>query len=101
MQKAARGRPVLRALNAQFGALAALVFAVLLGFTAMRAQRHPEAWLDDRRHPVRHAFIATLPIAAVLLATVAVALTGASVWAAAPAAFSTLVSSRAAAFTSP
>jgi tellurite resistance protein len=66
------------ALAMVLGALAALVFAVLLGFTAMRAQRHPEAWLDDRRHPVRHAFIATLPVAAVLLATVAVAVTGPS-----------------------
>jgi tellurite resistance protein len=66
------------ALAMVLGALAALVFAVLLGFTAMRAQRHPEAWHEDRRHPVRHAFIATLPVAAVLLATVAVAVTGPS-----------------------
>jgi tellurite resistance protein len=40
----------------------------------LRARRHPEAWAEDRRHPVRHTFVATLPIAMILLATVAVAL---------------------------
>jgi tellurite resistance protein len=55
------------------GALAALVFAVLLLATAVRGWRHPEAWTEDRRHPVRHTFVATLPIALMLLATVAVA----------------------------
>ena len=58
------------------GGLAALVFAVLAAATLLRAQRHPEAWAEDRRHPVRHALIATLPVALILLATVAVALTG-------------------------
>jgi tellurite resistance protein len=56
------------------GAVAALVAAVLAVATVLRAQRHPEAWAEDRRHPVRHTFIATLPIAMILLATVAVAL---------------------------
>ncbi|MBL0087387.1 MAG: SLAC1 anion channel family protein [Ideonella sp.] len=60
------------------GALAGLVFAVLAVATVLRAQRHPEAWADDRRHPVRHTFIAALPIAIILLATVAVALGGPS-----------------------
>lgn len=55
------------------GGTAALVFAVLAVATLVRGQRYPEAWADDRRHPVRHAFIATLPIALILLATVAVA----------------------------
>lgn len=58
------------------GALAALVFCVLLGATLLRWQRHPEAWDEDRRHPVRHTFVATLPISVMLLATVAVALLG-------------------------
>ena len=61
-----------------FGGLAAVVFAVLAVATALRARHHPEAWADDRRHPVRHTFIATLPISMILLATVAVALTGPS-----------------------
>ena len=58
------------------GALAAAVFVVLAVATVMRARRYPEAWAEDRRHPVRHAFIAALPIAVLLLATVGVALAG-------------------------
>ena len=58
------------------GLLAAAIFTVLLVATLLRWQRHPEAWEEDRRHPVRHTFIATLPIATMLLATVAVALLG-------------------------
>lgn len=60
------------------GALAALVFALLLALTALRGLRHAEAWAEDRRHPVRHSFIAALPIAAMLVATVAVATLGVS-----------------------
>jgi len=63
------------------GALAAGVFAVLAVATVLRGLRHPEAWADDRRHPVRHTFIATLPASTILLATVAVALFGPSRWA--------------------
>ncbi len=55
------------------GGLAALVFAALAVATVLRLQRYPEAWADDRKHPVRHTFIATLPVAMLLLATVAVA----------------------------
>ena len=58
------------------GALAAGVFAVLALATVLRGWRHPEAWAEDRRHPVRHTFIAALPIAMILLATVGVALAG-------------------------
>lgn len=58
------------------GGLAAAVFAVLAVATVLRARRHPDAWQDDRRHAVRHAFIATLPLAVLLLATVAAALFG-------------------------
>jgi len=53
------------------GALAAMVFGVLAVATVLRARRHPQAWLDDRRHAVRHALVATLPLAVLLLATVA------------------------------
>lgn len=60
--------------------LAAAVFAVLAVTTVLRARRHPDAWQDDRRHAVRHAFIATLPLAVPLLATLAAALFGDSLW---------------------
>lgn len=57
-------------------ALDAAVALLLAGAFALRAQRHPEAWAEDRRHPVRHPFVAALPISLLLLATVAVALWG-------------------------
>jgi tellurite resistance protein len=63
------------------GTLAALVLAALLLATLRRGQRHPEAWADDRRHPVRHTFVATLPMAVLLLATVAVGAWGPQPWA--------------------
>jgi tellurite resistance protein len=65
------------------GALAALVFAVLVLATVQRGRLHPEAWAEDQRHPVRHTFIAALPVALILLATVAVAVIGPSPLAAA------------------
>ena len=58
------------------GVLAAASFCVLLVATALRGWFHADAWREDRQHPVRHTFIATLPIAALLVATVAVALAG-------------------------
>lgn len=58
------------------GALAAGSYAALLVATALRGWRHPEAWAEDRRHPVRHTFVATLPIATLLVATVGVASLG-------------------------
>ena len=61
------------AVSLAVGAIAALVFAALAAATLLRGRRYPEAWAEDRRHPVRHAFVATLPIALLLLATVAVA----------------------------
>ena len=61
------------ALSVVIGVIAAAVFAALLLATAVRGQRYPEAWAEDRKHPVRHTFIATLPISMILLATVAVA----------------------------
>lgn len=56
------------------GAAAALAFSVLAVATLQRWRRHPEAWAEDCRHPVRHTFVSTLPIALILLATVAVSL---------------------------
>lgn len=58
------------------GGLAALVLAVLLVASVLRLQRHPEAWRDDLAHPVRHTFVATVPVSLILLATVAVGLFG-------------------------
>lgn len=55
------------------GALAALVFAVLAGAGVWRLRRHPEAWAEDLRHPVRHVFVAAIPISLILLATAAIA----------------------------
>lgn len=66
--------PAAGAVTVAVGGLAAAVFGVLAVATLVRGQRHPEAWAEDRRHPVRHTFVATLPIAVLLLATVAVAL---------------------------
>jgi tellurite resistance protein len=56
------------------GLAAGLVFVLLAAATLVRARRYPEAWAEDRNHPVRHTFIATLPISLLLLSTVAVAL---------------------------
>lgn len=58
------------------GGFAALVFIVLAVATVVRGRRYPEAWAEDRRHPVRHTFIAALPIAVILLSTVGVAIAG-------------------------
>jgi tellurite resistance protein len=55
------------------GALAASVFVVLAAASLWRARQHPDAWADDRRHPVRHPFMAAVPVSLILLATVATA----------------------------
>lgn len=62
------------------GAAAALVFLVLAIASAWRALAHPRALAEDFRHPVRHPFVAAIPIAMLLLATVACALLGAAPW---------------------
>ncbi|MDQ7746056.1 SLAC1 anion channel family protein [Hydrogenophaga pseudoflava] len=60
------------------GLLALGVFLVLLGASLLRWQRHPAALAEDLKHPVRHAFVAAFPVSLLLLATVGVALGGAS-----------------------
>jgi tellurite resistance protein len=62
------------------GGLAALCFVILLGFYLLRRSRHAQAAVEDFRHPVRHPFVATLPISMVLLAAVAVNLFGPKPW---------------------
>lgn len=58
------------------GLLSALVFGVLLVASWLRWQRYPVALAEDLKHPIRHGFIAALPISLLLLATVGVALGG-------------------------
>jgi tellurite resistance protein len=60
------------------GAVAGAIFLALLVATLLRWRLHPAAWAEDRRHPVRHTFVATLPIATMLLGTLAVTLFGPS-----------------------
>ena len=55
------------------GALALLVLGVLLVASVLRVSRYPQALAEDLKHPVRHAFVATLPVSLLLLATVAAA----------------------------
>lgn len=52
------------------------VLLALLAATAWRGLRHADAWAEDRRHPVRRAFIATLPVALLIFSTVTLALQG-------------------------
>ena len=64
------------ALAAQvLGLAAASVFALLAAASVLRASRHPQAWAEDLRHPVRHPFAAAVSVSLILLATLAVALT--------------------------
>ncbi|MCW5654846.1 C4-dicarboxylate ABC transporter [Hydrogenophaga sp.] len=58
------------------GVAALLVFLVLLVASAVRGVRYAQALAEDLRHPVRHAFVAALPVSLLLLATVGVALAG-------------------------
>lgn len=55
----------------------ALLVFVLLGVACvLRLQAHPDAVHADLLHPVRHAFMASLPISMILLASLGVALFG-------------------------
>jgi tellurite resistance protein len=62
------------------GAVAALLFLGLLVLSVVRANRYPAALAEDLRHPVRHGFVAALPVAALLLATQAAALGVVGLW---------------------
>ena len=67
-------------LGVTLGLLALAVFAVLGLFTLLRIRRHPQAWAEDLKHPVRHAFVAAIPIGLLLLVTVGVASLGPRAW---------------------
>lgn len=56
------------------GGMAALVFMALAVASLRRWQRHAQALEEDLKHPVRHAFVATIPVSMLLLATLAHAL---------------------------
>ena len=64
-------------------AAAALLFVALAVLSWIRWQHYPEALAADLKHPVRHAFIATIPVSIILLATCGVSLLGTSAWLAA------------------
>ena len=83
----ARAEPILGEM-AGAGALvlaaaAALLFVALAVLSWIRWQHYPEALAADLKHPVRHAFIATIPVSIILLATCGVSLLGTSAWLAA------------------
>jgi len=60
---------------------AAIVFLALAIVSLVRARRFPEAFREDFAHPVRHPFVAAIPISLILLATASVALAGPGAWA--------------------
>ena len=68
------------AVSVALAAIAAGVAAVLFVGTVLRAQRFPEALAEDFTHPVRQSIWAAAPIALVLLASLASAFVGVSVW---------------------
>jgi len=59
---------------------AVLVFVLLLVLSWVRWQRYPEALAAELKHPVRHAFVATIPVSMILLATCGVSLLGTQAW---------------------
>ncbi len=62
------------------GLVALAVFAVLLVLSVVRARRHTKALAEDLRHPVRHAFVAAMPVALLLLLALAAGLGVRGLW---------------------
>lgn len=58
------------------GLLAAGIFVLLTLASLWRLRLHPQAALEDRRHALRHPFLATVPASLVLLASVGAAQLG-------------------------
>lgn len=56
------------------GLLAGATFVLLAGASLLRWNRHPQALAEDLRHPVRHAFVATVPVSLLLLSALAQAI---------------------------
>ena len=55
------------ALSQALAVLALVVFAVLAVLSIRRAVQFPQALAEDLNHPVRHAFLATVPVGLLLL----------------------------------
>ncbi|MEY2993676.1 MAG: hypothetical protein RL357_611 [Pseudomonadota bacterium] len=62
------------------GTIAALTWVAIAVATVRRAQRFPDALLQDLAHPVRHAFAAAVAVGVLLLVALAVHYGGANVW---------------------
>ena len=77
--QARMGEPA-RLLAMALGAVAATVFVVLLVLSLRRAQQFPQAVAQDLAHPVRHAFVATVPVGMLLLLALFVQVLGPSTW---------------------
>lgn len=63
------------------GIFAACVLLLLLGLSLLRLRRHPEVLSEDFGHPVRHVFVAALPVSFILLSAVLTTLSGVSYFA--------------------
>lgn len=63
------------------GGIAALAAVVLAVASTWRWHRHASAVAEDLHHPVRHVFVAAMPVSMILLSTVAVAVSGPNLWA--------------------
>ena len=77
--EASMGEPA-RWLAMGLGALAATVFVVLLVLSLRRAQQFGEAVEQDLNHPVRHAFVAAVPVGLLLLLALFVQVLGPAPW---------------------
>ncbi|MFN3630099.1 MAG: C4-dicarboxylate ABC transporter, partial [Casimicrobiaceae bacterium] len=60
------------------GLVTVTVFVLLALASLLRLVNHRAAWHEDAFHPVRHVFLAAIPISMLLVATVTVVLVGAS-----------------------
>ena len=65
-----------QALAGAAASITLLLFLLLVGLSLLRARRYAQALADDLRHPVRHAFVAAVPISLLLLVTLALAWLG-------------------------
>lgn len=51
------------------GLLATLVFVTVAAISLWRVLKHPAQWRADLAHPVRHAFVAAIPVSMILVST--------------------------------
>ena len=77
--QARMGEPA-RLLAMALGGVAATVLLVLLVLSVRRAQQFPEALAQDLAHPVRHAFVAGVPVGMLLLLALFVQVLGPNMW---------------------